>query len=611
METVGTAVSPANEKRFQHWLRVLRPLSWWVLLVLVLYGIRLHQLWSEQTRLVFSVSLQGQPLLNEASATLDGERATSGQHIAIGSHTFQVTHPKGETFSINWFNWYGEHKLGNIDLKRTKGTLAIAVDPPAPLLSIRGPEWSLTLSNCYGMTSSVPTDLYTVESKYAHWERADEVSVVFGGTATWRIAPRLGAVQLSCNQSNATFQLLALDDRPIESGEFPSSITELPEGNYKLITRHHGHERQQGLVIQARTTNDFPVEFMYGRAVLETEPPDASVQDAAGREWGVTPFKFSELTPGILQLTLHRVGYEPVPVSLQITANEVATFHTNLVSTSYTGAMKSARQQMAAMNYDRALQTIRDALVAKPDDADAIQLRREATGLGKLQHAKMLGERGDYIGGGKELALALQSLPDNGEVKQLIGDFKSREPEQIERERVERLNRPKRVYDEILGRNKDANLFDDHELKTSKPAKDAASAIASALLYGQPVFKINVNRSPQPETYEIMGQQDVSVGLFSVGGKRQCIIVCGQTRDDETVILFKVLEYKTKHNVTMPGLLEFRDDLEYIPIHPSRITNMTDKLKAQLQAGVSNLTLRIQGAIGQTPAPAVQPAVSQ
>jgi len=199
METIGTALSPANENRFQHWLRVLRPLSWWVLLVLVLYGIRLHQRLSEQTRLVFSVSLQGQPLLYEASATLDGQRATSGQHISIGSHTFQVTHPKGETFSNNWFNWYGEHNLGNIDLKRTKGTLAIAVDPPAPILSIRGPEWSLTLSNSYGMTSSVPTDLYAVESRYAHWERADEVSVVFGGTASWRIAPHLGAVQLSCN----------------------------------------------------------------------------------------------------------------------------------------------------------------------------------------------------------------------------------------------------------------------------------------------------------------------------------------------------------------------------------------------------------------------------
>jgi hypothetical protein len=61
------------------------------------------------------------------------------------------------------------------------------------------------------------------------------------------------------------------------------------------------------------------------------------------------------------------------------------------------------------------------------------------------------------------------------------------------------------------------------------------------------------------------------------------------------------MEYEAKHNVSMRGLLAFRDDIDYIPIHPTTITNMTDKLKAQLQAGVSNLTVRIQGAIGQTP----------
>jgi hypothetical protein len=59
------------------------------------------------------------------------------------------------------------------------------------------------------------------------------------------------------------------------------------------------------------------------------------------------------------------------------------------------------------------------------------------------------------------------------------------------------------------------------------------------------------------------------------------------------------MEYKAKHNVSMPGLLAFRDDEEFIPIHPSKFPVMTDDLKARLQAGVSNLTVRIQGAIGQ------------
>lgn len=580
-------------------LRGLQPLLWWLLLVLVLFGIRTHQRLMEKTRLNFSVTLQGQPI--GAAATLDGKPAVSGQNISLGSHTFAVMHPKGEAFSTNLSIWYGEHNLGTIDLKRAKGTLAVTAEPPAPLLSIRGPEWSVTLTNSSGLTETVPTDQYTIESRYAHWGRTDNLTVNAGRTATWRIAPHLGAVHLSCNQSGATFQLLTMDNREIGSGEFPSLITELPEGGYKLISEHHGHERDLTLPVRAGVTNDNRVEFLYGAAVLETEPAGAVVQDDKGREWGVTPLNVPELLPGTLQLTLHRAGYEAVPVSLEIAADRTATFHTNLVSTGYTGAMKSARQYMDAADYVRALQAAGDALVAKPGDAEAVALQREATGLRQFQHAKTLGATGDYVDGEKELELALQSLPDNGEIKQLIADYKQHEPEQIERLRAERLNRPKQVFDTALENYKDADLFDEHELKTGKPAKEAASAIANALLYTQPVFKIDVNDSPKPETYKIVGMQDVS-GILSVSGQRRCIIVCGQATDTNTEILYKVMEYEAKHNVSMPGLLAFKDTVEYIPIHPSTITNMTDKLKAQVQAGVSNLTVRIQGAIGQSAA---------
>jgi len=48
-------------------------------------------------------------------------------------------------------------------------------------------------------------------------------------------------------------------------------------------------------------------------------------------------------------------------------------------------------------------------------------------------------------------------------------------------------------------------------------------------------------------------------------------------------------------------VLAFRDDESFTPIDKSKIANMNDKLLAQLQAGVSNLTVRIQGAIGQSP----------
>jgi len=100
------------------WKRGVRPLFYWLLLVLVLFGIRTHQRLMEKTRLDFVVTLQGQP--TGATTILDGKPATIGQNISLGNHTFVVTHPKGETFSNSWFGWYGEHDLGTIDLKRPK-----------------------------------------------------------------------------------------------------------------------------------------------------------------------------------------------------------------------------------------------------------------------------------------------------------------------------------------------------------------------------------------------------------------------------------------------------------------------------------------------------------
>jgi hypothetical protein len=53
--------------------------------------------------------------------------------------------------------------------------------------------------------------------------------------------------------------------------------------------------------------------------------------------------------------------------------------------------------------------------------------------------------------------------------------YKPHGPEQIERERVERLNRPKTVCDETLTHYPDANLSENFQLKTGVPAKHAAS----------------------------------------------------------------------------------------------------------------------------------------
>jgi hypothetical protein len=590
-----------SEGGLRYWMRVLRPLAWWVLLVLVLYGIRTHQRLMQGTRIEFSISLAEQPMTFDASAKLDGQPVATGQNITLGQHTFTISHPKTESFQTNFFAWYGLHDFGEIKLNRSFGGLNVQAIPPAPVITITGPEFSTTLYDSSGTNLTVPTDSYTIQAEYPHWSQSQNTAVYKNAPATCLFAPHFGGLQLDCNQSDATFQLQRADGQVVSKGVLPVTITGLPAGDYTLNAVHHGHQRTETVTVTANTTNDTQCDFQYGAVVIETSPVGVAVLTQNGRDLGETPLTLIEMLPGTRTYTLQRSGYQSIQVSLDVVANQTNFIGTNLVSETYLHALTKARQYMADADYDDALLAAGDALTAKPNDVEAATLQNEASGLGHLQRAKILGHTNDYIGGGKELALALQALPDNKEIKELILSYKQQEPAQIERERVERLARPKKVFDDFLTQTKDAELFDSHELTTSRPVKDVAAAIVDALEQVQPTFKVTGDTSPEPETYVIYANQ-TDANIISTTGRRQCMIVCGQARDDETQIYFKVMEYKTKHNVSMPGLLAFRDDMEFIPIHPSTIPDMTDKLKAQVQTGVSNLTVRIQGAIGQTTA---------
>jgi tetratricopeptide (TPR) repeat protein len=365
--------------------------------------------------------------------------------------------------------------------------------------------------------------------------------------------------------------------------------------------------------VKGGTTNAFKVEIKYGTAILETVPAGAAV-NSNGRYLGVTPLTLTELQPGTWNFDLRLDNYEPVAATLEVAAFETASFRSNLISQSYVGSMRSAREYMAAGNYNRAVEALDDALRAQINDPAATALQQQAVGLRGIQRAAALGKKGDYIAGIKELNNALAALPDNEQARQMLADFKQHEPEQIERLRVERQKYPREVFNEVLGKINDAGLFDEHELKTAKPASEAAAAIVQRLQNIQPPFRVTRNQSPKPDTFEIEAMLELPglLGEGTTSGRRQCIIVCGQTTDQETEILFKVMEYKAKTTIkfSIANLLQTAttDNVNYIPIHPSRL-EMTDKLQVQLAAGVADVTARIQGAIGQTPA--VQPTVSQ
>ncbi|MEO7297429.1 MAG: hypothetical protein ABI042_02490 [Verrucomicrobiota bacterium] len=221
--------------------------------------------------------------------------------------------------------------------------------------------------------------------------------------------------------------------------------------------------------------------------------------------------------------------------------------------------------------------------------------------MSNLVAAEELGKKANYLAGIQKLTQAIEALPDNEEAKRLLAEFERLKSGQIEKIRVERLNRPKKTFDEILASVPNSELFESHEFKSSRPFAEIETAICAEFQSRQPAYKLNRHPSPNPETFYIDAVQELSTLLATSAGRRQCVIAGGQSKDDETRIFFKIVEYKTEAQIKFsfgnllgtPGLVNF------VPIHSSRGA-LTEKLQTRITEGVSNVTAIIQGVIGQT-----------
>jgi hypothetical protein len=499
-------------------------------------------------------------------------------------------------------------------LKRAKGKLTVTASPPAPLISIQGPEFGITLTNSTGLDTVVPTDEYTVTAEYRHWSESRRV-IVFSQTGSeWKIAPRFGVLDLTCNQDGATFQLTGTDGTLVETGEFPSQISDLPQGSYQLKAWHHNHQWNKSAPVVAGMTNTCRIEFQYGSAVLNTTPSGATVTTADGRDAGVTPLTLTELQPGVWKFNLRLDNYEPATASLEISANQTNTLHTNLVSQSYTSSMRAARQSINARAYDDASRFLNDALRAQPNDAAATALLKQTDSLGSIVRATTLGKQGDYIAGIKELEKALTAMPNDEKTKQMLADFKQHEPEQraqLERENSETLTN---VFNEFTSNISGATFVERHEVTASESAQNLRTALVHQFTAVEPVFRIS-HSGWTNETFFMDFDQEVS------GGGRMCMIVGEQIKEGETRILFKNIEYKSDAvglrilgsilNATTTTLngRTVKYQSNFHPIDPTE-TKLSESDKTRLAEGTRIVTERIQHAIGENSLPAPTPATN-
>ena len=444
--------------------------------------------------------------------------------------------------------WYGGRNFGQIKLKRSTGTLKVQANPAAPCITINGPELFKVLSNCVSTNLILPTDSYTIRAEYSHFSQVQNVTVDAGQLAPCVFSPQLGALHLTCNRDAATFHLESMTEPYSEDGSLPVTLVGLPVGEYKVTTIFHDQQFPKSLVVTAGKTNESFVKMLLGAARIETVPSWAEVRSADGNVLGQTPLDLPALPPQTTKFNLSLNGYDPVSLSLEIIADQTNSCRTNLVSTRYSTGMREARAGMASADYQGAVRAVGEALAVMPNDTEALALQKDAT-----EH------------------LNIEQQKQNAEI-----------------ERQARLKRPREVFDYVCAKNPAASLFAEHEMTTRKPAKAIAAAILKSFQDRPYKFETFDDGSPQPDIYVMRADYSLSLGILG-GWDRLCLVVVGQTKDNETQVLYKVLEFQMR---------DVGGKSQMVPLHASQM-QMTDMIQYQVDDGLKMVTKKIYAGLDQ------------
>lgn len=472
----------------------------------------------------------------------------------------------------------------------------------------------MTLTNTPGLTTVVPTDPYVIEASYKYWRQQSEVTVFADQSAVTIYAPKLGALRLEVSHPDVGYRLEGSDRGLIEAGKLPATVDELPEGEYRLVSTRRADRQTTAVKIKAGMTNAVRVEFIYGAAVVESDPAGATVYHR-DRELGITPLALSELPTGEFSFALRQSDYESVTNTITVTADQTNSFHTKLVSRFYTQAMQRARQLYATKEFDLAAEAAAEALKYKPDDVDAKRVQRDASGRAQLSLAEAKGEQGDFAAAIKAANKAVELLDESVYAKTLLADLSKREQERVEAEqkrqaelaeqkrkqeeaqlaiqrRQQSINRLNTRFYQLNRSYKNDAAFNRHDLVATNAANSAATAINSALVGGQPSFEIVKYDWPQADMFTIQARHRLGLGY------RECLIVGGQVAEGEMHVFYKVFEYENPPDLNLlNGFMTVTGSITVTSQDPNVERRKAERFQERIKEGAELVKTRIQSAV--------------
>jgi tetratricopeptide (TPR) repeat protein len=406
-----------------------------------------------------------------------------------------------------------------------------------------GGEFSLTLTNSAGVTSSVPTDVYRVDAHWANYDETQQLTVASGTTSSLRLAPLLGAVTFESDPSGAT--VTRSDGSTL--GTTPLTLPELRPGVWKGELRLDDYiPVSLSLSIVASETNSFRtnlVNWQYSQAMESAWTYFAAGDSARALEAISAALKGKPNDPDALALQKEVIALHEKAAALQ----QQATIAEHL---------RKAEEMMAAKNYGGVRSEANAVLKLFPENGQALALLKEVSNREQEDQQRQ----------------------------------RAREKEQAEVRRQERLALPKKTFDSVLERNSDVLLFETHELHAALPVGQLETAIWREL-ETLPAFNVMRISGSAPEAFALSASQEVP------GGSRRCVIAGAQTSDKETQVFFKVMEYKKKTSMSFQGQLTF--NTSYVPLDPNKLSELSEREKTQVKEGAAMVEERIRRAVGE------------
>jgi len=357
--------------------------------------------------------------------------------------------------TLNRFVWYGPNNLGSVDLHRRRLALTVEAKPKPDKIELESAQGTFTRRD--GSFRDLPAAGYKATLSYGTLNDVHELQITGRAESTIGMIGRVGAVELSSEPPDGSFELKNSQSLQSWTGEFPQRMALLPAGEYRLSGRRGDYQKGVQLIVRPNETNRTVVKFIYGAAEILSEPSESTVfVDNVDR--GQTPLNLTNVVPGKYQIRLVKDNRVPEVFELNVSEGGISKVSRKLKNARYVRSMEAARTAVRAKDNILAYANLEAALTEEPNDSDALDLVAKVQPVALRDRALALAEKGQFT----EIAALIEELEKinpkaetTEALKSQIAQIKSRK----EQEAADRLARLTKERAETEIRKREQELY--------------------------------------------------------------------------------------------------------------------------------------------------------